>query len=160
MYSGDMIASLMQLPAEPTIPGVRIVRALAVDRQRILQFIQQNFGNGWRNEAEGTLACCPSTCVVAVRDGQVIGFACWDALAKGMFGPIGVSEAERGTGVGSALLLRAFRLMRDTGYAYAVIGWVEEAAPFYEKLVRATFIPGATPAHSIYQSLVSGPAGG
>ena len=152
---GDMIASLTRLPEVPTLPeGVQLKRALCIDRQRILQFIQENFGDGWRNEAETTLASCPSRCVLAVKDEQIIGFACWDATAKGLFGPIGVTEACRGTGVGSALLLRVLAYMRDEGYAYAVIGWVTDAAPFYEKLLGATFIPGGEPQHSVYSQLV------
>ena len=152
---GDMIASLSRLPEIPALAeGVQLKRALSIDRQRVLQFIQQNFGDGWRNEAETTLTSCPSRCVLAVKDEQIIGFACWDATARGMFGPIGVTEACRGTGVGSALLLRALAYMRDEGYAYAIIGWVTYAAPFYEKLMVATFIPGGEPCRSVYSQLV------
>ena len=43
--------------------------------------------------------------------------------------------------------------MRDDGYAYAIIGWVSDAAPFYEKLVNATFIPGGEPQNSIYSQM-------
>ena len=68
---GDMIASLTRLPEAPALPeGVQLKRALCIDRQRILQFIQENFGDGWRNEAETTLASCPSRCVLAVKDEQ------------------------------------------------------------------------------------------
>ena len=74
---GDMIASLSRLPEIPALAeGGQLKRALSIDRQRVLQFIQQNFGDGWRNEAETTLASCPSRCVLAVKDEQIIGFAC------------------------------------------------------------------------------------
>ena len=59
-----------------------------------------------------------------------------------------------GYGVGSALLLRTLAYMRDEGYAYAVIGWVTDVAPFYEKLLGATFIPGGEPQHRVYSQLV------
>ena len=154
--SGDMICSVMHLPEMPKLPeSVKIKRALGIDRQRILQFIRENFSDGWANEAETTLCCCPSHCVIAVEEGKVIGFACWDAVAKGQFGPIGVNASCRGRNVGAALLLRTLAYMRDDGYAYAIIGWVSSAAPFYEKLVNATYIPGGEPHNSIYSQMIA-----
>ena len=44
--------------------------------------------------------------------------------------------------------------MREKGYAYAVIGWVGEAAGFYERTVGAFYIPGGKPSHSAYRDML------
>ena len=96
-----------------------------------------------------------SKCFLAVEDGKVVGFSCFDASAKGFFGPIGVDPAQRGRNIGAALLLRTLNAMREYGYAYAVIGWVGEAEHFYRKTVGAEFIPGGSPENSVYSNLIS-----
>lgn len=159
-HVGDMLVNLMHLPPMPPLPeGVRIKRAMGLDRQKILRFVSEAFPGdpGWVEEVTTTLMCCPSRCVIAVKEGQVIGFACWDTTAKDFFGPLGVAEDCRGTGVGTALLLRTLMYMRDEGYAYAVIGWVGDAAPFYEKSVGAFYIPGGEPENSVYSQMVQMP---
>lgn len=153
--SGDMIVNIMKLPAMPELPeGVEIKRALSLDKRKILRFIEENFGEGWLGEADVALSCCPSHCVIAVKEEQVVGFACWDATAKGFFGPTGVSEQCRGKGVGKALLLRTLAHMREEGYVYGIIGWVDDARVFYEKTLGATFIPGGDPRESIYGQMI------
>ena len=42
--------------------------------------------------------------------------------------------------------------MWELGYAYAIIGWADEASGFYEKTVGAVPIAGGHPA--IYQNLI------
>ena len=61
---------------------------------------------------------------IATRGEALLGFACHDATAKGFFGPTAVAEAERGKGIGEALLFATLRGMREAGYAYAIIGGV------------------------------------
>ena len=152
---GDMIVNLTRLPALPQLPeGVRIRRAMAADHQCILDFIRQHFSENWAQEADAGLSALPSRCLIAVKDKQILGFCCWDVSALDYFGPIGVDEAARGTGVGSALLIRALEHMRDAGYGYAVIGWVGDAADFYRKTVGAQFIPGGEPENTVYANMV------
>ena len=65
-YSGDMIVNLMGLPGEvPPAPGVRIKRAFAGDRKKILQFVQESFSDSWVQETETALMQVPSTCFLA-----------------------------------------------------------------------------------------------
>ncbi|WP_165444058.1 GNAT family N-acetyltransferase [Lachnoclostridium sp. Marseille-P6806] len=152
--SGDMLTRLMELPAETLPEGVRIVRALALDKGKVLDFVRENFGEGWLGECEAALLHQPSGCYIAIRNRQVIGFACYDATAPDFFGPIGVAGEERGKGVGAALLVRTLRAMREQGYVYAVIGWVDDAAPFYRKFLGAEFIDGGGPEHSIFRDRI------
>ena len=74
----------------------------------------------------------------------MVGFACYDTAALGLFGPMGVIESMQGKGIGKALLLACLVEMKIKGYGYAVIGW---AGPqdFYAKIAGAVAIPDSTP---------------
>ena len=78
----------------------------------------------------------PITCFLAVKEKEILGFACYEATCKDFFGPIGVREDMRGSGIGAGLLLHALHGMRDLGYAYGIIGGVGPIS-FYEKTVNA-----------------------
>ena len=151
----DMIANLTTMPAMPPLPpGVELKRAQAAEKRAILAFVEQNFSDAWYGEVDVALSSCPSRCILAVKDEQLIGISCWDVAAKGFFGPIGVHESQRGGGVGTALLIRTLEYMRDDGYAYAIIGWVDKAAPFYEKTIGARFIEGGEPQNSVFSNMI------
>ena len=77
-------------------------------------------------------------------DQLLLGFACYDTARKNFFGPTGVDEAERGQGIGTALLLAALHAMRDDGYMYGIIGWAGPVG-YYEKTVGAAVIPDSEP---------------
>lgn len=141
------------------VAGITIKRVLGPDIARVQQFIRTEFSDGWANEASVALYRAPSTCFIAVRDKQVVGFACYDATAKGMFGPTGVKGGLRGTGVGAALLIRCLRAMWHDGYVYAVIGGVDEARGFYEKVVGAQAIEGSHPGIYAQMIAIDEPAG-
>ena len=150
----DMIANLTHLPERREIPGVKLKRAFPADKAKVLAFIRENFSEGWCGEAEYALMQPPGKCFIAVEDKKIIGFACYDASAKGFFGPIGVAESARSRRIGEALLLRTLEAMRESGYGYAVIGWVGSAENFYRKCVNAEFIPGGEPENSVYTNMV------
>jgi hypothetical protein len=59
----------------------------------------------------------------------------------------------RKRGVGAALLVACLNAMRDSGYGYAIIGWVGPRE-FYAKTVGAIEIPDSTP--GIYRDLLTG----
>lgn len=158
MPARDFLVKLWTLPEKGPVlsalagEGIAIKRVIAPDKGRVLAFVQSRFGDGWMHECEAALATVPSTCYVAVREKQVIGFACFEATGKNYFGPIGVDPDCRAHGVGTGLLLSCLHSMWEMGYAYAIIGWVDDAAPFYEKAVDAIPIIGGHPA--IYQNLI------
>ncbi len=154
LMGGDMIAGLYRLPDETDTAGTRIVRAFVGDKPEILGFVRTHFPH-WEGEIEHSLLQETPKCFLAVQDGRIVGVAAFDASARGFFGPIGVDGSCRGQGLGRALLLRTLHAMREYGYAYAVIGWVDEAAEFYRKTVGAEFIPGGEPEHSVYSNKIS-----
>ena len=105
-----------------------------------------HFFGPWVSEAALALSQQPTTLYVAVKDGALLGFACYDTTAKGFFGPTGVDEAARGQGIGEALLIATLKGMREAGYAYAVIGDPGPVA-FYQKRLDALEIPKSEAGH-------------
>ena len=155
LEGGDMIANLMHLPEYTLEESIKIKRAFAGDKDTILSFIRENFHNNWACEAEHAILQEVSKCFIATENGKILGFACFDSSARGFFGPIGVAKTERNRNIGTALLIRTLESMREYGYIYAIIGWVNDAALFYEKTVGAEFIKGGNPENSVYANLVS-----
>ncbi|AUN31498.1 GNAT family N-acetyltransferase [Niveispirillum cyanobacteriorum] len=143
----DLLVKLYALPQgpEPLPPGITLRRALAPEAAVILPWIAARFGEGWRAEASAALSACPTRIHIAHNDaGTLLGFACHDVTARGLFGPTGVDEQARGTGLGKALLLASLRAMAADGYAYAVIGGAGPVE-FYQKAVGAVPIEGSEP---------------
>ena len=142
----DLLVRLYDLPEDSRKlpPGVMIRRGLAPERRRVVEWVGRTFFPGWASECEVAYSGHPISTWIATRDGRLIGFACADATAKGFFGPTGVDEAERGQGIGLALLMATLRGMRDAGYAYAIIGGAGPVA-FYQKQLDALEIPGSVP---------------
>ena len=131
--------------------GVTVRRAIAPEKHIVTDWIGRHFSMNWVSEAEVAFSRNPITCLIAVENGKLLGFACYDATMKGFFGPTGVDEKERGRGIGKMLLLVSLHMMRNDGYGYAIIG---AAGPvgFYEKAVGATVIPDSSP--GIYKGML------
>lgn len=125
--------------------GISVKRGLAPDKHRIMEYVKNHFNSSWASECDVAFSKHPVSCFIAVKDQQVIGFACYDATAKGFFGPTGVSAEFRGLGVGKALLMQALLSMREEGYGYAIIGCVDDAQTFYKKTVNAMIIEDSFP---------------
>ena len=149
----DMLVNLQRLPSVSIPAGVRVVRALPPDHAEILAFIREHFSEGWVCECRQALAQQPNACFVAVMDGRMVGLACYDATARGFFGPLGVEDSCRGGGVGRALLLTTLRAMADAGYGYAVIGWCDGARAFYERIGAVPILDSA-PENSVYGRMI------
>ncbi|MCZ7538909.1 MAG: GNAT family N-acetyltransferase [Anaerolineae bacterium] len=156
----DMLVKLYALPPlapaleRPAAAGIAVRRALVPERHHVLPWVAGQSWARWASECEAAYARLPVACFVAVREGRLLGFACYDATYKGVFGPMGVLETERGTGVGAALLLACLHDMSAQGYAYAVIGWTGPQE-FYTKVCGAAPIPGSRP--GMYAGMLSDP---
>ncbi len=139
--------------------GIEIRQASAPEKRIVVDWVRANFYDAWAGECEAAIEQRPVHCYIAVEkdrthvpDGspyslpaeKLVGFACFDATVRGMFGPMGVQTDHRGRHIGEALLLACLHAMTSERYAYAVIGW---AGPtdFYAKTVGATIIEGSEP---------------
>jgi len=147
----DLLVKLYELPPERPVAGFEIRRALAPEKHAVMVWVDATFGPRWASEADVSFSRHPVRCHIATAGGELRAFACWDATARGFFGPEGVAETSRGQGVGGALLLQCLHAMRTHGYAYAVIGGVGPVA-FYEKIVPVMEIPGSSP--GIYRGML------
>lgn len=154
-YSGDMIAGLTNLPEYEIPKGVKIKRAFPGNKEEVLSFVRENFSESWVGEAEYAMLQSPGKCFIAAENGKILGFACFDASAKGFFGPIGILASQRKRKLGAVLLFRTLEAMREYGYAYAIIGWVGDAEHFYRKTVDAEYIKNGNPENSVYSNMLS-----
>lgn len=82
-----------------------------------MEFVRKYYEGGWESECEHAFSHDPITCYIAVQKGEIIGFSCFDATAKGYFGPIGIRPDEKGHGTGQALLRAALLGMRERAMA-------------------------------------------
>jgi len=161
----DMLVKLYALPdlaphlASLNQKGIEVRRANSSEKHFLADWVRQHFQEGWAAECEVALENRPASCIIAVvkspayipnddpyhlPDEILVGFACYDAGAKGMFGPLGVDADYRKQGIGTALLLASLYAMKEAGYAYAVIGWVA-SEEYYARAAGATVIPDSAP---------------
>lgn len=153
----DMLVKLYELP--PLAPlveaqaeqGVRIFRPMGTNKRLVLDWVEANFGENWRNECDVAFSRNPISCFLAVENKEIVGFGAYDVTLKNFFGPTGVLQSHRGRSIGKVLLVACLQAMADAGYGYAVIGGVGPAE-FYSKAVGATIIPDSTP--GVYKNMV------
>ncbi len=140
----DMIVNLLDLPEYDVNEhakkmNVKIFKPLAPDKYAVCEFVEKISTRAAAAECDVCFARLPVTCFVATVDGALVGYACYDAVAKDYFGPTAVLPQFRGKGIGKMLLFKALQAMREDGYIYAIIGSVGPVE-FYEKMVNAKII--------------------
>ena len=149
----DLLVKLYELkPRSTAVPdGISVRRAFAAEKRLVAQWVSKNFGERWASECEISFARQPVACFIATNDFNVLGFATYDATARGFFGPTGVDEQARHKGIGRALLFAALQDMASQGYAYGIIG-ATTSLDFYRREVDATEIADSTP--GFYQGML------
>jgi GNAT superfamily N-acetyltransferase len=161
----DMLVKLYNLPdAAPYVHKLReqnlhIRQARPGEQRTIADWVRRYFPEEWATGCEWAIARDPISCYIAVEQEafsvptdnpynlpqeKLVGFACYDAASKGMFGAMGVQEDYRARGIGRALLLVSLHAMAVERYAYAIIGWAG-SFEFYQKTVGATLIEDSEP---------------
>lgn len=140
----DMLIKLYPAPPLPAADLGLVRKPIGPEHSAITHWVATRFGAGWASEAQVALSNRPVTLWIAARDTTLLGFACFDATARGFFGPIGVDDAARGQGVGAALLLACLADMRACGYGYAIAGGVG-TPDFFRRVAGAVEIPDSTP---------------
>lgn len=146
----DMLVKLYDLPeVVPLIKGledegIEIRTAAHDESHRVVEWVRCLFGDLWAAECAVSFDNQPVSCFIALHEEDIIGFACYDSTFKNFFGPAGVSEENRGLGIGKALLLSCLHKMAESGYAYAIIGGVGPS-DFYRKTAGAIPIEESSP---------------
>src|SRR3954471_14668748 len=89
----DLLVKLYDLPREKcAVPeDVEIRRAFAAEKRLVAQWVAGNFGERWASECEISFMRSPVACFIATNRLDVLGFASYDATARGFFGPTGVA---------------------------------------------------------------------
>lgn len=124
----------------PAPDGVK--RPAHEDADRVLEFVEREFGKVWRFEASKAFQRDVPPAFITEENGEITGFAVHDVNNRGLgfFGPTGVVKSQRGHGLGCRLLLASLADLHRLGHARAVIPWTD-ALEFYRKC------SGAEPAH-------------
>jgi GNAT superfamily N-acetyltransferase len=132
----------LEVDLDGSLPKGNATRPTHADADRVLAFVEREFGRIWRFEAAKAFEREVPPAFIAEEGGEITGFAVHDVNNRGLgfFGPTGVAKSMRGKGVGCRLLLASLADLRDMGYARAVIPWTD-ALEFYRKCC------GAVPAH-------------
>ena len=147
--ANDLLVKLYDLPDYSSVfarikaGGYELRRAHPSDRQTIMTEVQAHFP-GWENECAAAFSKETPSIFIAVKDHKLVGFACYNATAKGFFGPVGVWEEHRGYAIGIGLLAKCMYALEAEGYGYAIIGWTE-LADYYAKACNAIVIPDSFP---------------
>ena len=146
----DMLIKLYELEddwqflAKQRALGIALRKPMGPEKHDIISWVSEHFGTGWASETDVALSNRPATCFVAVKEANIIGFACYDATALGFFGPIGVKKAHRTKATGTALMTACLLDMKLKGYGYAIVGAVKDT-DYYKNAVGAIKIPDSSP---------------
>jgi predicted N-acetyltransferase YhbS len=135
--------------AKAVTANIRV--ALPPEQHIVKDWVREHFSEYWVSEVSAAMAHQPPGCLIATADGQLVGFACYDATARGFFGPTGVSEDQRGKGIGLALFYHTLMAMKAQGYAYAIVG---SAGPVDFYINAAGAMPIPSDKEDIYQGLL------
>lgn len=157
----DMLVRLYALPEGAPLrrkleeKGVLIRTCRPYEMHTVQEWIARTFSTRWVSEFTAAMSHQPVGCIIATRNREVLGFACFDATMRGFIGPMGVDPSLRMGGVGKALLVTALEQMKALGYGYAVIGGTGPQE-FYSRTVGATVIEGSDP--GIYADILPEPS--
>ena len=116
--------------------GLTLRRAQPADWNELGAFVAREFTDGWRDEVAIGVSRERPTVFVALREDRFVGFGCHGLYRRGWFGPVGTADAERGNGIGEALLRLCLDDIAADGLTRAQISWVGPTA-FYERTVGA-----------------------
>jgi predicted N-acetyltransferase YhbS len=116
--------------------GITVRRATADDVPALVAFARANFGGSWGSEVGDSVDRPGAGCHVAVRGGEVLGFAAYGSSRPSWFGPMGTAAAAQGLGIGGVLLRRCLIEQRAAGHRTVQIGWVGPVR-FYSGAVGA-----------------------
>ena len=97
--------------------GIAVRRVETAGKKRFVNWVKDaGWGYSWEYQSARACDADPSAAFIAEKDGEIVGFAVYDAVRPSWFGPMGALEKMRGTGIGSAVLFACLEDMKDRGY--------------------------------------------
>ena len=138
MVNLRVLRDLAPVLAEQAANGVEIRRAQPNESDKITGWVNEHINRNWTVVCEVALEQKPPCCYIAIEMNQtpisidkpfelspenILGFACYDVVREGVFGPSGVREDQQESDISTALLLACLHAMAAEKYPYAVIGW-------------------------------------
>lgn len=114
--------------------GIEVRRARYEDRDALAQHVRRLWPDIWLRETGIAVERETPPLFLALRDGQIVGFAGHGIYRPSFYGPIATDPAEQRHGVGAVLSALALADMASRDVKTAQIGWVAETAiPFYSR---------------------------
>ncbi|MFI5420856.1 MAG: GNAT family N-acetyltransferase, partial [Nitrososphaerales archaeon] len=105
---------------------INIRLAKQSEKEDLGAWIEEKFSIFWRNETEYAFYKeTPSVMIAKDRTGKILGFATYNGVAPGRFGPAGVDPVMRGKGLGTVLLFEAFQALKEEGKEEAIVHWTD-----------------------------------
>jgi GNAT superfamily N-acetyltransferase len=111
--------------------GIIFRRAEIVDKEKIINWLGNKFP-AWIGEVTEAFKNKPITLFICEHDENLTAFSVHEVNNKGTgwFGPMGTATELRGKGIGSILLHKCLRDLKEMGFVKAIIPWVGPI-PFY-----------------------------
>ena len=123
---------------EPNFKGISIIPYEKKYMLKLLDFLLDEFGAGWKRNAFMAMQHHEAEKVILMvvdQNEEILGF-CMRKIDgnEGRFGPFGVSEKLRSTGIGGALFEYMMKDMKSRGIPYLYFLWTGGPAKrFYER---------------------------
>ena len=114
----DMLVKLYALPDSREIferlskAGITTRRALAPEQHKVIAWAREHFSEHWASEVNVAFSRRPVSCFIAVRQKNILGFACHDVTCANFFGPTGVDPGELRPGTVAPNILTG--ILRDS----------------------------------------------
>lgn len=135
MVNLRVLRDLAPVLDEQRANGVEIRRARFDECDPVCEWVREIVNPNWRVACEVALEQTPPSCFIAYQKksgndepdklspDNLLGFACYDIVKKGVFGPSGGREDLAESDIGTALLLACLHAMAEENNTEAVIGW-------------------------------------
>ncbi|MFW9878694.1 MAG: GNAT family N-acetyltransferase [Candidatus Thorarchaeota archaeon] len=138
----NLIADVKKINREPKLKltSFKFERVRSKDYKQLNAFVKHEFPFGtWATEVKYSLLNTPPTTFIAKnKENDIVGWASHSQFFPGSFGPTGVKQELRGTGIGTELLYWCIWDMKKSGIDKSTIMWVGgDTIKFYSKTVDA-----------------------
>lgn len=145
MVNLRVLRDLEPILEEQKASGVEIRRASLDESDMIAEWVRENINPNWGVVCEVALEQTPPKCFIAYQKNaadetsdlsseNILGFACYDVVTEGVFGPSGVRENQQDNDIYTALLMSCLHAMADENYIQATLGWANTTESYSGKI--------------------------